>query len=131
MRKIVALVSIGALAACSQAEEAAPVVEEEPVEEVVEAVPGSVAPGSYTVANADGEEAPFSIDADGNWTGVDDDGNPESGTSEVVDGKICFTTEGETESRCWLNEAPGKDGAFSSTSDDGDTVTVTPAATEG
>jgi hypothetical protein len=127
MKTYLALGAALVVAACSPAADTEAEAEA-PVEEVV-AYDGSVAPGDYSVD--DGESSsPFSIDADGNWNGVDDEGNPTEGTSEVIDGKICFTTAGDDESRCWLNEAPGEDGSFTSNSDEGETVTVTPVATD-
>nr|WP_298895089.1 hypothetical protein [uncultured Altererythrobacter sp.] len=125
MKTYLALSAALVVAACSPAAETEA---EAPVEDVV-AYDGSVAPGDYSVD--DGEStSPFSIDADGNWNGVDDEGNPNEGTSEVVDGKICFTTAGDDVARCWLNEAPGEDGSFTSTSDEGETVTVAPVTAE-
>lgn len=126
MKAYLALSAAIVIAACSPAAETEA---EAPAEEDVAAFDGSVAPGDYVVTYAEGT-GPFSIDAEGNWTGTDAEGEENSGTSELVDGKMCFTTTGEEESRCWLNEAPGEDGSFSSTSDDGETVTVTPAAAE-
>ncbi len=117
------------IAACSPGAEGEGAAEAEAVAEEVVAYDGSVAAGDYMVESEDGSE-PFSIDADGNWTGSDDEGNEITGSSEVVDGKICFTTDGEEEADCWTNEAPGEDGSFSSTSDEGETVTVKPVAEE-
>ena len=125
MKAYLALSAALAFAACSPA---ADPEAEVPVDEVA-AYDGSVAPGDYSVDDGEGT-SPFSIDADGNWNGVDDEGNPNEGTSESVDGKICFTTAGDDVARCWLNEAPGEDGSFTSTSDEGETVTVTPIAAE-
>ena len=126
MKFYVTLAASLAVMACSPAAEPeAEPAAEQAVEEVA-VVPGGVAAGDYTVQSGE-DSSPFSIDADGNWTSVDEEGNPTSGTSEVVDGKICFTDTGEDEAECWLNEAPAEDGSFSSTSDAGETVTVTPA----
>ena len=125
MKAYLALSAALAFAACSPA---ADTEAEVPVDEVA-AYDGSVDPGDYSVDDGEGT-SPFSIDADGNWNGVDDEGNPNEGTSEIVDEKICFTTAGDDVARCWLNEAPGEDGSFTSTSDEGETVTVTPIAAE-
>lgn len=129
MKAYLALSAALVFAACSPAADTAGEVEAEAAVEEVAAYDGSVAAGDYTVTYSDGS-GPFSIDADGNWTSTDDDGNPTEGTSEIVDGKICFTTAGEEAAECWTNEAPGEDGSFSSTSDAGETVTVTPVAAE-
>ncbi len=126
MKSYLALSGVLVLAACAQPAETE--TEEAPMEEVA-AYDGSVAAGDYMVEYTEGS-GPFSIDADGNWTSTDGEGNETSGTSEVVDGKICFTEEGAEEAECWTNEAPGEDGSFSSTSDAGETVTVTPVAEE-
>ena len=129
MKAYLALSAALIFAACSPAADTDTEAEvEAPVEEVA-AMDGSVAAGDYTVDYGD-RTGPFSIDADGNWTSTDEEGNPVSGTSEVVDGKICFTATGEDGSECWTNQPAAADGSFSSTSDAGETVTVTPAAAE-
>lgn len=126
MKVYLTLAACLAIAACSPAAESEAEPTTEPTVEEVAVAPGGVAPGYYMVDDSEGS-APFSIDADGNWTGQDAEGNANSGTSEVVDGKICFTTTGEEGTECWLNEASAEDGSFSSTSDEGETVKVTPA----
>lgn len=122
MRYSIACVAVLGLAACAPGETETEVVEEPAVEEVA-AAPGSVAPGNYLVTDADGE-TPFTMNEDGTWSGVDDEGNEQSGTSEIVDGKICFTTEGEEEANCWTNSEVAEDGSFTSVSDDGEEVSV-------
>ncbi len=129
MKFYIAMSAALAVAACSPGAEREGGAEAEAAVEEVAASDGSVAAGDYIVEDADGS-GPFSIDADGNWSNTDDDGNEVTGSSEVVDGKICFTVDGEEEAECWTNEAPGEDGSFSSTSDEGETVTVTPVAEE-
>lgn len=112
---------------------------EEPVAEetaaVEEAAPAMVTgngsmPGTYTVTAADGTTSTSVLNADGTFQDMDAAGAVvNEGTWEVVDGKSCFTgTDGTPE--CWTESAPGADGSFTATSDVGDVVTVSPAATE-
>ncbi|NNC51902.1 MAG: hypothetical protein HKO08_02530 [Erythrobacter sp.] len=127
MKAYLALSAAFAFAACSpsaDSETEAPA--EAAVEETATVADAGVAAGDYTVDYGD-RTGPFSIDADGNWTSTDEDGNEVTGTSAVVDGKICFTNDGEEESECWTNDPAAEDGSFSSTSDTGETVTVTPS----
>jgi len=124
MKKLITLASIAALAACSQAETEAPVVEE-----TVAAVPAAdtVTPGTYNVAWEDGTTSVFTLNEDGTYSATRD-GETEEGTSAMVDGKICFTPSAEgAETDCWTNSEVAADGSFTSVSDDGQTVTLTVA----
>lgn len=128
MKKFMLIAAVCALAACNQAE--APAEETVVVEEPAAPL---VAPGNYDVANADGSTNSISLNADGTFTTTSAEGEQVSGTYEDVDGKVCFTgpnDEGEEGTMCWLNDPAGEDGSFASTSDDGEKVTVTPAAAE-
>lgn len=130
MTKWIALASVIALAACSEAEapEAAP---ETATEEVVAEAPASTTPppGNYVAVYEDGTEQTFTMNADGTWSGVNLQGSPANGTYAEVDGKTCFTTEGgSNEDSCWTNQPPAADGTWSSTNDAGVKVTVRPAA---
>ena len=135
MKKIIALAALAALTACSQAEEAentdtmadgTSVTEQEPA--MTAEAPAS---GDYMVAYEDGTEVPFTMNADGTWTGQDGEGATQSGTYEQRDGKTCFVTDPPSDNdSCWTNAAVGDDGSWTSTSDAGVTVTVRPAAAE-
>lgn len=128
MKKIIAFAAIASLAACAEAEPEAEVAAEPAAEEVAMA-PGTVVPGDYIVTSETMEDgSPFTINPDGTWTGTDAEGNPESGTSAIVDGQICFTTEGETEAECWTNSEVAEDGSFTSVNEAGEQVTVTPVS---
>lgn len=122
MKKLIALASVAVLAACSPAETEAPVVEETVA--AVEAMPGSVTPGTYNVSRDDGTTSVFTLNEDGSFTSVTGD-ETANGTSAVVDGKICFTgSEEGAEAECWTNSEVAADGSFSSVSDGGATVQV-------
>lgn len=126
MKKLILMVGTVALAACSQAETEAPVVEETVA--AVEAAPGSVTPGSYDVSWEDGTKSLFTLNADGSYTSTLD-GETVEGKSAAIDGKVCFTasTEG-AETECWTNGEVAADGSFSSVSDSGQKVSLTVAA---
>lgn len=126
MKKWIALASVAALAACQQAEAPA---EEEAMEEAA-APAANEGPGTFEVTYADGSVGTVTTTAEGTFTATLGD---QSGTGTVaeVDGKLCFDPEGddpEQPTRCWTNSEPGEDGSWTSTSDDGETVTVKVAA---
>lgn len=119
----------GTLAACQPEPAAEPVVEE-----AAEAAPVTVANGTpvgtFAVTNADGTAGTTVINADGTYTDTDSEGNlVAEGTWAVVEGKTCFTptTEGQ-DPMCYTESAPAEDGSFTATPDEGDPVTVRPAA---
>jgi len=125
MKKLIAIVGIGLLAACSSepAEEAAA---EAPA---VTAANGSPA-GTYEVTAADGTVTTTVLNEDGTFTDTSADGTViAEGTWAVTDGKTCFTptTEG-AEATCYTESAPAEDGSFTATPDSGDPLTVRPAA---
>ena len=125
MKKLIAIASVPVLAACQQAE--APEVEEV-IEEVAE--PAPVGPGTFDVTYADGTVATMVSSEDGTFT-ITSGENSASGTYANVDGQVCFDADGDDEgAACWTNSPLAEDGSFTSVSDDGDTVTVAPAAAE-
>jgi hypothetical protein len=125
MKKMIGFASVAALAACSPAETEAPAVEETAA---VDAVAGSVAPGDYNVTWEDGATSTFTLNEDGTYIAVRE-GETVEGTSEVVEGKVCFTASAEgAETQCWTNSEVGEDGGFTSASDDGMNVTLSVAA---
>ena len=135
MKKIVSLVAIAALAGCSGAEEAETEVAAEETAAVAEAPvanPDAPAAGDYVVVYEDGTEQAFTMNADGTWSGAAADGSPASGTYTQQDGKTCFVTDPPSEEdSCWTNQPYQADGSWTSTSDNGVTVTVRPAASAG
>lgn len=136
MRRIVlALVPLTILAACSS-EPAEEPATEDVAEEIAEAPAMTAANGSpagtYEVTAADGTVTSSTLNADGTYVDTGADGSVlAEGTWAVVDGKTCFTpvTEGE-ETMCYTETAPGADGSFTATPDEGDPVTVRPAAAD-
>ena len=129
MRRIVlALVPLTVLAACSSEPAEEPVAEETVAAEVTAANGSPV--GAYEATAADGTVTTTTLNADGTYTDVDAEGNTvAAGTWAVTDGKTCFspTTEGATP-MCYTESAPAADGSFTATPDEGDPVTVRPAA---
>ena len=129
MRKLVLLLlPLTVLAACSSEPAEEPVVEETAAAAVT-AANGSPA-GAYEATAADGTVTTTTLNADGTYTDVDAAGaTVAEGTWAVTDGKTCFmpTTEGVTP-MCYTESAPAADGSFTATPDDGDPVTVKPAA---
>ncbi len=125
MKKLIALASIAALAACAEAE--APAVEEA-AEEV--AAPAPVAAGTYEVTYADGSVGTMVSEDDGTFSMTIGE-TTGTGTYVDQDGKVCFDADGDDEgATCWTNSPAGEDGSFTSVSDDGDTVSVAPVAEE-
>lgn len=128
MRNLLFLASIATLAACS---EPAP----EPATEEATAEPATMAeapaPGDYVAVYEDGTEQPFTMNADGTWTGTGLDGAPANGSYAQVDGKTCFTTDPPAEDdSCWTNSPAAADGSFETVNDQGVKATVKPAAVE-
>ena len=126
-RSILALVPLTVLAACSSEPAEEPVAEETVA--AVTAANGSPA-GAYEATAADGTVTTTTLNADGTYTDVDAEGTTVAeGTWAVTDGKTCFTptTEGVTP-MCYTESAPAADGSVTATPDEGDPVTVRPAA---
>lgn len=132
-RLVLAIVPLTILAACSS-EPAEEPVTEEPMEEPAEAPAMTAAngapAGTYEVTAADGTVTTSTLNADGTYEDTAADGSVlAEGTWAVVDGKTCFTptTAGE-EAMCYTETPPAADGSFTATPDEGDPVTVRPAA---
>lgn len=123
MKKLIVLAGCVALAACAEAE--APADDEIVVDETAAAM-GTPPAGEYTITASDGGSANFMMNEDGTYSGVSREGEPVTGTFAEVDGKTCFTEEAAEEAVCWTNSAAAEDGSFTSTNDDGATVTVAP-----
>lgn len=90
---------------------------------------GSV-PGDYNMFNGDEQVGRAKLSADGSYQTLNPDGSVMAqGTWSVVNGKTCFRPEEYAqEPMCWSEDAPGEDGSFSATSDDGNVLTVRPAS---
>ncbi|KUO52967.1 MAG: hypothetical protein APF78_11560 [Sphingomonadales bacterium BRH_c3] len=125
MKRLIIATAVVALAACAEpaTEEATPVAEE------TTAPAANEGPGTFEVTYADGSVGTVTTTEEGTFTAIlgDETG---SGTVTEQDGKLCFDPEGddpEQPTRCWTNSEVGEDGSWTSTSDDGETVTVRPA----
>lgn len=135
MRRIaLVLVPLAILAACSSEPAEEPVTEgpvsEELAEEPIPTAANGSPAGTYEVTAADGTVSTSTLNADWTYEDTAADGSVlAEGTWAVVDGKTCFTptTEGE-EAMCYTESAPAADGSFTATPDEGDPVTVRPAA---
>lgn len=129
MKRLATIAGFAVLAACSGGGTDAPEAEDTPV--VAEASGPAVAngspPGTYIVITPDGAENTSVINADGTFADTAPDGTVTTGTWAVVEGKTCFTAEGEGATpECWTESAPGADGSFTAVSDAGVTVTIKP-----
>lgn len=128
MKKLVMIAALSALMACSQQTEKAAEAEAAPVEAAAPAATDSASfVGDFDVKMADGKMGKTTINADGTFVDTGPDGNETKGKFVVKDGKECFDPDGDEAEECWTSTKPGADGSFSSTSDKGETVTVTPA----
>ena len=126
MKKLIAIASIAVLAACAKPAEETPA----PAETTAAAAPEAVAPGPgiYQVKYADGSMGEVTLNADNTYTAKDGKGVETTGTFAMKDGKSCFDAAGDVPEMCWKESPANADGTFSSTSDDGTVVTVTPPA---
>ncbi len=130
MKKLIALASCVALAACSQGEADAPAEGETDATMTAEApaaVDGDTMAGTYDVTAADGTTFTASLNADGTYTDTAADGSVmESGTFVETNGQTCFNSSEEGAApNCWTVGEPAEDGTISATNDDGETVTMT------
>jgi hypothetical protein len=125
---LVAALGLG-LAACNNAAEDADTATDEAAAPA-EAAPAMVTangsgPGLYEVTAADGTVTQSELMADGTYADHGPDGAvTTTGTWSVVDGKTCFDPEGDEASMCYTETAPGEDGTFTATPDEGEAVTV-------
>ena len=127
MKKFALLVSCIALAACAEA--GAPEEEDVAVEETA-AVAYAGGAGSYTRTTEDGKAVETIIGEDGSYTSSLDGEQTSAGTVTVDGANICFNeADSEEEPECWVNKPMNEDGSFETTSPDGETYTVTMAAT--
>ncbi|NNC71869.1 MAG: hypothetical protein HKN78_03230 [Sphingomonadaceae bacterium] len=123
MKRVLLVAGILALGACAEsAPEAAP-----EAEETAEATPADMTEwqGGYTLAYEDGTEAVLNIAPGGTY---DVTMNDETVTGMITmgdGGAFCYTPEGGTETECWTNGDAAEDGSWVSTSDQGNSVTVT------
>ena len=128
MKNLMVIAAVAALSACSQQAEKTAEAEVAPVEAEAPAATDSASlVGDYDVKTADGKMAKTTINADGTYVDTGPDGKESKGKIAMKDGKECFDPDGDEGELCWTSAKPGADGSFTSTSDKGETVTVTPA----
>ncbi|WFL77161.1 hypothetical protein P7228_14380 [Altererythrobacter arenosus] len=128
MKRWIALASVAALAACSEAEAPAP----EPTEEVVEvpmAVDGGPLAGSYATTDSNGGKAVWTLAEDGTFTLAADGADPVTGTYSNTPGDdgatFCADPEGDDAGEtCFAISNPAEDGTWTATDPDGNVLTV-------
>ena len=128
MKKLVLIAAVAALSACSQKADEAPAT----VGNATEVAPAvgvapegwtGFEPATYYVTGADGNKVTFVIKDEGSFSVTDAAGKVTNGSFVMKDGKGCFTPAGG-KTMCWKNDAPGADGSWSATADDGTKSTV-------
>lgn len=129
MKKLIAICSIAALAACGSPEPAEESVVVEDTEAPAEIM--SLNETSWTFV-MDGREIIESIDADGNYIATAGDEHFDHGTYVMVDGMQCFTSAMDDDGQvCWSTPAQVAVGeSMDITSDQGESLTVTRVAYE-
>lgn len=124
MKRLIAIAGVIALGACSESAPAPEPVEEAEAEEA--ATDWSAWAGSYDIAYEDGSAAVLTVRDTGTYEVVLGE-DTLTGTVEMGEGgEICYTNDdGETPTQCWTNSEAAEDGSWTSTSEAGETVTVT------
>ena len=131
MKTILLFATVAALSACSPKTDntAAPANDVTAPETANDAMANDTAaawtgfePGTYAVTDPKGK-ADVTINSDGTYTSVDAAGKKESGAFVMKGVKGCFTAKGAAE-MCYTNSAPGADGSWIGTGDDGSKATV-------
>lgn len=123
MKRVLLVAGILALGACAESTpEAAP-----DAEETAEATAADMTEwqGGYNLAYEDGSSAVLNIAPGGTY---DVTRNDETVTGTITmgdDGAFCYTPDGDPETECWTNGDAAEDGSWPSTSDQGNTITVT------
>lgn len=130
MKKVIALTTLLALCACSEAP-ADDAVTTDGMEEIAavdaeQAGFEAVAPGTYRVAHEDGAMDELIIHPGMTWSMVYANGDAAGGTIFAQDGQNCFVTEGVEGHQCFAGSVPAGDGSIQVTSEAGETMTVTP-----
>ena len=124
MKSWIALVSVAALAACSQTE---PSTGADPTEAATP-LP-AITPGLYDFTNVEGANNRAELKTDGRYTTYGEDGAVLTGGSWTNTGRrSCFDPDGDTPEVCYNASPPAEDGSFIGTNDAGATITVRPVA---
>ncbi|MEO5588805.1 MAG: hypothetical protein ABIS03_04395 [Gemmatimonadaceae bacterium] len=128
MKQLVLIAAVVAMSACSpKADNASsPVDTATAVASSMAAAPEGwtgFEPATYDVTGPDGTKVMYVIKDDGTFSMTDPAGKVTTGSIVMKDGKGCVTPTGGT-TMCWKNDAPGADGSWSATADDGAKATV-------
>jgi hypothetical protein len=125
MKRTLAVLAIGMLAACGSNETAEAPAEDTAVAETAD-TGSNAAPGTYEVTMADGSMMTATLAEDGTYTDTVDGEVTETGVWAIVGEKTCFTpAEGsEGTPMCYSDSPMGEDGTFTATPDEGDPITV-------
>ncbi|XUU60078.1 hypothetical protein ACRAQ6_10955 [Erythrobacter sp. HA6-11] len=131
MKKLILCASVFALAACGGSEAEPEAMEDTAAmeEAAAPAGDGAVLYGTFDLAYADGTSGTVTVSEDGSYVSTAGD-QTSNGVVEDVDGQACFDPEGDAPPQCWTQGETAEDGSFTSTSDDGTVVKVTPTAAE-
>ncbi len=129
MKKFLVIAACGALAACgsNDADENVDTVDttvDTQAGTTDTASAGQMA-GAYEMTMEDGTVVRQQINADGTYVDTDLEGNEVArGTWRQEGSQLCYDVEGATPEECWTGGAPGADGSFEATANDGRTVTI-------
>ncbi len=125
MRKIMMVAAVAALAACSQ-ESTAPAADENVAVAETEAPAEMSFDETSWEYTEDDQLVRTSIDANGNYDSNSGDEHLDHGQFAVVDGQACFTSAmNEDGPECWSVETTEVGESMETTSDKGNTLTVT------
>ena len=136
MKRLILIAALGlGLAACNNTSEDTDTTTEEAAAPAAPDVTAPMVtangsePGTYDVTAADGTKSTSTLNADGTYQDTAADGSvTATGKWTVTDGKTCFDPDGDEAATCYTETAPGADGTFTATPDEGDPVTVKKAA---
>ena len=127
MKKFLIIAAYGTLAACGSNEAEEPV---EPIDTTstagtTDTATNSQMTGTYEMTMDDGTVVRQRVNADGTYVDTDMQGNElERGTWRQQGSQLCYDDAGPGAEECWTGSAPGADGSFEATGDNGSTVTV-------
>ncbi|WAT18479.1 hypothetical protein OZN62_02545 [Aurantiacibacter sp. MUD11] len=120
MKKIIAVAGAFALAACGGS--ADDPVEDESLDDAVDAVIPDTSAGTYTSTNPEGVEVSVALNADGTYTVSEGGEMVESGTWEDNIRGTCLTAEGGDGEDCWNIQPGAEEGMMDVTGADGETM---------
>ncbi len=126
MKKIIAVATLAALAACSPAEDAAEAEAPDAAAEeaMVMAADGGAPYGTFKITNAEGAVLTEVINEDGTFTSTDEAGETTTGTWAQKPGEFCTTVDAEgAEEQCFA-ETVNDEGQWTSVDPDDGEVSI-------